>query len=442
MATKTSMFASLEGLPTNMGGGNVFDKMNPISKGVSLPASNTDREFKKAYNTEPMDVTTKGFTIFVSLNTDKDSDTGMLGGNTPPVTYFKFTIGETPTFSFYFGDDAPSYNMVIPTTKVSTIIIDRKKNLVSVKMDDDSIIEVKNSNLSWTFADKNATNGYYYEKSYNMMIGVQPYNLTTATLFREQNDELENLIPQLEKDGKGMYLWTIDSAKTYFSPQSFTFDKDLDKEFLLPANVNYDSLNAIDTKKSYISFTVAVENKAKRTNNFTGKHGSDSSYLVSLLFPGDEELLAPMGVGDDGTTVACGMDSPAGRVLKSITPVVKDGNVEQVRLEFRDGSHYIFPDAETGLFTATDKQFTDQMLEGKVKNMIVGIGSPKEAHAKEVVTRLEQDIDTSKTIMVNGKPQTKAIAWTTLNPPMMKVIVPNPNGKGSKLITIPLTKEA
>lgn len=442
MATKTSMFASLEGLPTNMGGGNVFDKMNPISKGVSLPASNTDREFKKAYNTEPMDVTTKGFTIFVSLNTDKDSDTGMLGGNTPPVTYFKFTIGETPTFSFYFGDDAPSYNMVIPTTKVSTIIIDRKKNLVSVKMDDDSIIEVKNSNLSWTFADKNATNGYYYEKSYNMMIGVQPYNLTTATLFREQNDELENLIPQLEKDGKGMYLWTIDSAKTYFSPQSFTFDKDLDKEFLRTADVNYDSLTAIDTKKSYISFTVAVENKAKRTNNFTGRHSGDSSYFVSLQFPGDEELLAPMGVGDDGTTVACGMDSPAGRVLKSITPVVKDGNVEQVRLEFRDGSHYIFPDAETGLFTATDKQFTDQMLEGKVKNMIVGIGSPKEAHAKEVVTRLEQDIDTSKTIMVNGKPQTKAIAWTTLNPPMMKVIVPNPNGKGSKLITIPLTKEA
>jgi hypothetical protein len=442
MAKKTSMFASLEGLPTNMGSGNSYSKMKPISKGVSLPASDTDREFKKAYDTESMVVNTKGFTIFVSLDTDKDSDTGMLGGNTPPTTYFKFTIGETPSFSFYFGDEAPSYNMVIPTTKVRSVLIDRKNKLVSVEMNDDSEIKVKNSTFSWTYADKDATNGYFYEKAYNMMMGIQPYNLTTATLFREKKDELETLIPQLEKDGMGMYLWTIDSAKTYFSPQSFTFDTDLDKEFLLPAKVNYDSIDSIDTKNSYVSFTVAVENKAKRTNNFTGRHSGDSSYFVSLQFPGDEELLAPMGVGDDGTTVACGMDSPAGRVLKSITPVLKDGIVEQVKLEFRDGSNYIFPDAETGLFTATDKQFPDQMLEGKVKNMIVGIGSPKEAHAKEVATRLEQDIDMSKTVMVNGKPQTKAIAWTTLNPPTMKVIVPNPDGKGSKLITIPLTKEA
>jgi len=425
-----------------MGSGKSYSKMKPISKGVSLPASDTDREFKKAYDTESMVVNKKGFTMFMSLDTDKDSDTGMLGGNTPPTTYFKFTIGETPSFSFYFGDDAPSYNMVIPTTKVRSILIDRKNKLVSVEMNDDSEIKVKNSNFSWTFADKDATNGYFYEKAYNMMMGIQPYNLTTATLFREKKDELETLIPQLEKDGMGMYLWTIDSAKTYFSPQSFTFDADLDKEFLRTPEYNFNSLKSLDTKNSYVSFTVAVENKAKRTNNFTGRHSGDSSYFVSLQFPGDEELLAPMGVGDDGTTVSCGIDSPAGRVLKSITPVLQSGIVEQVKLEFRDGSHYIFPDAETGLFTATDKQFPDQMLEGKVKNMIVGIGSPKEAHAKEVATRLEQDIDMSKTVMVNGKPQTKAIAWTTLNPPTMKVIVPNPNGKGSKLITIPLTKEA
>jgi len=442
MAKKTSMFASLEGLPTTMGGGNAYSKMKPLSKGVSLPASDSDREFKKKYDTEPMDVTTKGFTIFISLNTDKDSDTGMLGGNTPPTTYFKFTIGETPTFSFYFGDDAPSYNMIMPTTKVSSITINRQKKLVSVTMDDATIFEVKNSNLTWTFADKNATNGYFYEKTYNMLIGIQPYNLKTATLFREKKDELENLIPQLEKDGMGMYLWTIDSAKTYFSPQSFTFDKNLDKEFLLPASVNYDDIDALDTKSSYVSFTVAVENKAKRTNNYTGRHGGDSSYLVSLQFPGDEELLAPMGVGEDGTTVACGIDSPAGRVLKSISPVVKGGTVEQVKLEFRDGSTYIFPDAETGLFTATDKQFPDQMLEGKVMNLIVGAGSPKEAHAKEVATRLEQNVDATHTITADGKPITKAIAWTTNNPLTMKVIVPNPDGKGSKLITIPLTKEA
>ena len=89
MAKKTSMFASLEGLPTTMGGGKAYSKMKPISEGVSLPASDTDREFKKAYDTTAMVVNTKGFTIFMSLDTDKDSDTGMLSGNTPPTTYFK-----------------------------------------------------------------------------------------------------------------------------------------------------------------------------------------------------------------------------------------------------------------------------------------------------------------------------------------------------------------
>ena len=140
--------------------------------------------------------------------------------------------------------------------------------------------------------------------------------------------------------------------------------------------------------------------------------------------------------------MACGADSPAGRVLKSITPVEKNGVVEQVRLEFRDGSNYIFPDSETGLFTATDKEFPEQMLEGKVMNLILAVGSPKENHAKEVATRLEQDVDIQKTIMDDGKPITQAIAWTTNNPSAMKVLVPNPDGKGSKLITIPLTKEA
>jgi hypothetical protein len=201
-------------------------------------------------------------------------------------------------------------------------------------------------------------------------------------------------------------------------------------------------LESLDTKSAFISFTVAVENARKRTNNYTGRNSADTDYLVNLQFPGDEGLLAPMGVGEDGTTVACGFDSPAGRVLKSITPVMKGGSVEQVRLDFRDGSHYIFPDAETGLFTATDKQFSDQMLEGKVMNMIVGVGSPKENHAVEVATRLEQDVDMMNTVMADGKAITKAIAWKTMNPSALKVIVPNPDGKGSKLITIPLTKEA
>ena len=47
MAKTTSMFASLEGLPTEMGNGEVFKKMKPVSTGISLPANDGDREFKK-----------------------------------------------------------------------------------------------------------------------------------------------------------------------------------------------------------------------------------------------------------------------------------------------------------------------------------------------------------------------------------------------------------
>ena len=115
--------------------------------------------------------------------------------------------------------------------------------------------------------------------------------------------------------------------------------------------------------------------------------------------------------------------------------------MEQVRLDFRDGSHYIFPTAETGLFTATDQAFPDQMLAGQVMNLIVGVGSPKENHAVEVATRLEQDVDIQTTIMADGKAITQGdcLETTSINSSALKVLVPNPDGR-SNLITISIDK--
>jgi len=450
MADKTSMFASLEGLPTTMGSGATFKNMKPISKGVNLPATKEDREFKKKYDEEAMNITTDGFTIYVSLSShelDKGFYTSVMkmDEQTPAQTFFKFTIGETPSYSFYFGESAESYPLTLSGVKVRGIQIDRKKDVVKILFTEDvEEMIIKKKKLEWKYAS--GDNGYFFQRtsgSRALLMGVAPYNEVNTRKFGEEvAKDLTMMLKSMIPEGNGVYFWDADTATTHFSPQSFTFDSEIDKEFLLPAKVDYDNLQTIDMKKSYISFSVAVENKAKRTNNYTGRHSGDSSYIVNLQFPGDEELLAPMGVGEDGTTVACGADSPAGRVLKSITPVEKNGVVEQVRLDFRDGSNYIFPDSETGLFTATDKEFPEQMLEGKVMNLILAVGSPKENHAKEVATRLEQDVDIQKTIMDDGKPITQAIAWTTNNPSAMKVLVPNPDGKGSKLITIPLTREA
>ena len=73
-----------------------------------------------------------------------------------------------------------------------------------------------------------------------------------------------------------------------------------------------------------------------------------------------------MGVGEDGTTVACGADSPAGRVLKSITPVEKNGVVEQVRLEFEMVQITYSPTPKQGFLLLLIKNSPNKCLKGKL----------------------------------------------------------------------------
>ena len=159
-------------------------------------------------------------------------------------------------------------------------------------------------------------------------------------------------------------------------------------------------------------------------------------FISTLQFPGDEALLAPMGTSQDGTEVACGIEGKEGRTIKEILPGVKDGVVEQVKITFQDGSFCIFPDAETGIFTATDKE-TGQMLKGKVQNLILADGKWKEAYAKEKANRVERNTSSRWTVFEGDKPVTSSIAWEDGS--FLKVIVPTDDG--AKLITIP-TREA
>ena len=445
------MFASLEGLPTTMGVGKLPSNMKAISTGVSLPAITSDREFKARYEKDTIVVGTKDFTVFASLDNHKElEDVGSNGGfvgQVTPKTYFCFTIGKTPSYSFYFGDSAPSYNLLSESILVESIEINRDGNKNTVKVNFSggiAQISIRNKKFRWSFADENATNGYYSMPTDPqfpaILMGVVPYNIATAKMFRDGKDELEELIPKMNTEGDGVLMWDADSAKVYFSPASFTFDDALDKEYLKSPNVEFGDLKPIDMKKSYIRFQVVIQNSSLRTNNYTGKSpDSDKGILLSTIqFPGDEDLLAPMGIDDKGTRVACGMDSAKGRVLKSITP--SGSPVQQVRLDFNDGSHYIFPNADTGLFTATDKEFPSQMLEGKVENLIEAIGSPKDAHAKEMKNRIERNVNLKLTAFDGDKVVTKALCWRVFQGGNVafKVLVPSPDGKGSKLITIPM----
>tara|TARA_Y100000310_G_scaffold97721_1_gene95357 strand:- start:10 stop:1359 length:1350 start_codon:yes stop_codon:yes gene_type:complete len=447
MATKGSVFASLEGLPSALGAGEVYSAMEPVSKGVDLPASDSEREFKKKYDTDSMAVTTDGFTLFVSLDyAEAFEDAGGNGevvGQRTPKTFFKFTIGESPTYSFFFGPDAPSYAMTALTVK--KIIINKKKNEVAITLSEGKIT-IKNKKFRFSLADKEGTDGFMFQEAPkrgfpSMFVSVAPYNQKTVTLYKDALEQsaaaMMNAVKKMNEDGEGIYVWNADSATVYLSPQSFTFDSSLDKEFLLPPAYDYEDTDELDTKKSFIRFNCIIENASLRTNNYTGYDRDDPSILhTTIQFPGDEGLLAPMGTSDEGTETACGLESAEGRVLKSIKPVIAGATVQQVKLEFHDGSFCIFPDAETGLFTATDKE-TGQELQGRVEGLIIAEGSWKEYHTKEMINRIARNTNSSITLENSaGESLTSAIAWRTSNPPTIKVIVPT--DEGSKLITISL----
>ena len=459
MASKKSVFAMLENLPTAVSGGELYKNNKPTGKGVAFPSMSSDREMKSKWLTDTISVTEDGFTVFASMGHHaKLEEAGGNGGptkagqRTPSNTYFKFTVGETPTYSFYFGEDAPYYDAYLDSWKVVDIRIQWDKKLI-IKMSDgvdEGEITVDKGGMKTTLANPKGSNGWILQDFRAMNVpfprclaSLAPCNAETILLLmnniqtQPEAEAFFTTATNLNDKGMGMYYWNAESAKAHLSPQSFTASPTLDAEFLVKPTVSFDGVKKIDTKDSYIQFQCLIEQRNDRTDNYTGRDPQDESMFISTLqFPGDEALLAPMGTSQDGTEVACGIEGKEGRTIKEILPGVKDGVVEQVKITFQDGSFCIFPDAETGIFTATDKE-TGQMLKGKVQNLILADGKWKEAYAKEKANRVERNTSSRWTVFEGDKPVTSSIAWEDGS--FLKVIVPTDDG--AKLITIP-TREA
>jgi len=457
MASKNSVFAILENFPTAKSGGELYEGNKPAGKGVNLPSFSSDRELKPKWKTDTISVTEDGFTIFVSMKGQEKLE--MSGGNggikaqrTPSVTYFKFTVGETPTYSFYFGEDAPYYNAYLDSWKVSEIRIQWDKKVI-IKMkagEDEGEITVDKSGMSTTLANDKGSNGWIeinfgkmgMKGMPNLLASLAPCNAETILLLmnnlaKDKNLGFTNTAIELNANKMGQYYWNAESAKSYLSPQSFTASETLDETFLVKPQISFEGVKPIDTKNNYIEFQCLIEQRNDRTDNYTGRDPKDNSMFISTIqFPGDEALLAPMGTGKDGTEVACGINGKEGRTIKDILCGIKDEKVEQVKITFTDGSFCVFPDAETGTFTATDKD-TGQMLKGKVEKLILADGKWKESYAAEKENRIERNISPRWTVFEGEKPVTSSIAWEENG--FLKVIVPTE--KGSKLITIP-TREA
>ena len=435
-------FASLQGLPTTLSVGKVYSKMKPTSSGVSLPAGESDREYKLIYDTTKMVVKTDGFTVYVAMQPLTMMDDALNNSSTPP-TYFKFTVGETPTYSFFFGENSPCYSLLAPSIRVGSITFDSKKDeyeieFVPFQTTEVAPIIIKKGKFTWKYANEIGSNGFQYQKEFTgfsaQILVVAPHTQTTISIFREQMEkdasELGTLIKKMNTDGEGVYMYNATAVEVYMTPQSFTVNAALEKEFLLPSKVDYDDYTKLDITKNYIQFQCMMG--SLRTDNYTGYDKADpSTYVATIQFPGDDAKLAPMGT-KDGTTVACGIESAENRVLDTITPVFKNDVLVSVKLVFIDGSSYEFPDPETGMFSATDKD-TGGLLEGTVQNLVQQNGNWKDAYTNECANRIARNINDNLTIKDGDLILTSAIAWRTSK--WVKIIVPTMDG--SKLITIP-----
>ncbi len=260
----------------------------------------------------------------------------------------------------------------------------------------------------------------------------------------EDSKGLPTFMLQLKKlysDGCGVYYFKP-QAKLYASPDMYIPDKAKEEEYLLPPEVDFKSITPIGNDE-YITFDLKIENPTFSTDNYTGRDSFNprSSLVERLMFPGDEGLLAPIGITANGDEAECGKESPEGRVLKSIKVAQTGGVIFKIEMEFRDGSSCIFPDPESKVFSAVDKE-TGQLLKGKVEMQSINLdtGNVKDNYSNLVATRRSRNLNREHNIMVGDDNLTAAIAWRGgKQGETLKIIVPDPDNEGqSVIITIPL----
>ena len=255
-------------------------------------------------------------------------------------------------------------------------------------------------------------------------------------------------LKKLNEDGCGIYYFKP-QGKLYASPDMYIPDNAKEEEYLLPPEVDFKSITPIGNNE-YITFDLKIENPTFSTDNYTGRDSFNprSSLVERLMFPGDEGLLAPLGITANGDEAECGKESPEGRVLKSIKVAKTGGVIFKIEMEFRDGSSCIFPDPESKVFSAVDKE-TGQLLKGKVEMQSInldkaggvpGVFNINEKYSNLVATRRGRNLNREHNIMVGDDNLTAAIAWRGgKQGETLKIIVPDPDNKGqSVIITIPL----
>ena len=412
---------------------------------------------------KPYLISSYGASVFVQLFGEPDADKYYQLPDNPsqpenlssvrtPDIIVKFTVGQKPLFSTFVGNYAPTYKFsdndvesigIVwsnpedgPVYAKTCGVFDKTGEIFS--MDGMQISGIKT--LDKVTLDEMRPDETTIPECLEYGILPDGEGIKGSGLNEEDMDFMEKL-KVLNDGGCGVYHFkTI--GKLYASPDMYIPDRVKEEEYLLPPEVDFKNITEIGNDE-YITFDLKIENPTFSTDNYTGRDSFNprSSLVERLMFPGDEGLLAPLGITANGDEAECGKESPEGRVLKSIKVAQTGGVIFKIEMEFRDGSSCIFPEPESKVFSAVDKE-TGQLLKGKVEMQSINLdtGDIKDNYSNLVATRRGRNLNRENNIMVGDDNLTASIAWRGgKQGETLKIIVPDPDNEGkSVIITIPL----
>jgi len=408
---------------------------------IPVDISNPSREFlektKDALESkEGLSIKETGFSFMMGLRAEHSVEAILRQNKVCPSAYLTVEVGAPLMFSYTVGGDYLKSS--VWTENVTEVKVKMEANLPTfyIIMDSGTWLSYSSKKMEWDFNE----GAYPYKDEHKAKLTrffQSPANdkvkLGAFIAFRTGKKELDEYAENIDEGMK--YLLPLNEQTLFFKPATdsfFTADSfltlgDKASEYLLPESVNWDSVSGLSSDE-YLEVMISIEAPAFATDNYTGRTSESDVLMEKLIFPGDEDRLAPISESK-GKTQFCGMDSPAGRVLSSIS---FDEGTNQVHMVFRDGTDYTFPHPEFQTFKAVDKT-TTQELEGKVESITLNKGDSAEEMQKVISSREKRNLD-EVTLTSDGKSVVEALAWIGgERRNFLKILTPN-----GKMITIPL----
>jgi len=390
-------------------------------------------------------VTESGFNFTVGFDAEP-SVVPVLTPNRVPSFYAHFEIGKPIMFAYHVGGELFESPM-FPSKLVSCNIGYRGANQFFVLKFEDGLVEISQNGAVFIFTygdvkkplvstkkpeNKDKIQSFIESKKMATLEEFIAFRCCSVDAMKEYAEAIDNAsadaVSKMLKVNEES-LFAKPQVKVYLNEDSFT-SLSVPEDVLLPVKADFSKTDDLSSEE-YILVSLSLDGAAFATDNYTGRTDGGGVLMETLIFPGDEDYLAPMGISK-GSSVACGDDSPAGRVLSSIK---FDESAGQVFMEFFDGTSYAFPDPEFGTFEAKDKE-TTQVLKGKVESIVKQQGEPSDELQSLITGREKRNMDKENILSEEGKSLVSSLAFITGEKRnYLKVIA------GDKIITIPLGGE-